>query len=138
MTIQSHPCLAALALASVCLLSCADGRGAVPARAPESTAAPEVAPSPPKSGEPSVAEGTSEATKAACLSDADCAGGVCEGEGCGDDAPGHCAPRVRPCTKDLATYCSCDGRTFRGSGSCPGRRYAHRGACQEAPAAEEP
>jgi hypothetical protein len=35
----------------------------------------------------------------------------------------------RMCTRDLAEYCGCDGQTFTGSGSCPGGRYAYRGAC---------
>ena len=65
----------------------------------------------------------------ACLAGTDCASGVCEGQGCGDDAPGTCAPAKRGCTKDLRSYCGCDGKTFRGSGSCPGRRYSTRGEC---------
>lgn len=66
---------------------------------------------------------------ARCLAAADCASGICEGLGCGDDAPGTCAPAARACTKDLRTYCGCDGQTFRGSGSCPGKRFSARAAC---------
>ncbi len=66
---------------------------------------------------------------AACLADGDCASGVCEGQGCGPDEPGVCAPKSRACTKDLRPYCGCDGQTFRTSGSCPGRRYAAKGEC---------
>jgi hypothetical protein len=66
----------------------------------------------------------------ACLTGADCQSGVCEGLGCGDDAPGTCAPARRGCTKDLRAYCGCDGKTFRASGSCPGRRYSAKGACK--------
>ena len=66
-----------------------------------------------------------------CSSDGDCpAGGVCEGFGCGD-GDGVCAPASRPCTRDLASYCGCEGQTFRASGTCPGRRYAYRGACAQ-------
>ena len=67
----------------------------------------------------------------ACLSSTDCTSGICEGEGCDTDSPGVCAPQQRGCTRDLRPYCGCDGQTFRTSGSCPGRRYAHKGACPE-------
>ncbi|MGE0395456.1 MAG: hypothetical protein AB7T06_01925 [Kofleriaceae bacterium] len=66
---------------------------------------------------------------ASCLKGEDCASGVCEGEGCGDDQPGTCAPAQRGCTKDLRAYCGCDGKTFKTSGSCPKQRYASKGAC---------
>jgi hypothetical protein len=66
---------------------------------------------------------------AACTSAGDCDSGICEGEGCADGAPGRCADKRRMCTMDLIDYCGCDGATFQSSGSCPGRRYAHRGAC---------
>ncbi len=71
-------------------------------------------------------------TATTCLSNADCNGGVCEGQGCGDDQPGTCAPAQRACTRDSRPYCGCDGQTFRSSGSCPGARYAHEGECQSA------
>jgi hypothetical protein len=65
----------------------------------------------------------------ACNTDADCPDGVCEGEGCGD-MEGRCAPKTgRMCTRDLRTYCGCDGQTFQSSGSCPGKRFASRGDC---------
>lgn len=64
-----------------------------------------------------------------CDSNADCGEGqVCEGLGC-DALQGRCVTRERACTRDLAQYCGCDGQTFSGSGSCPGARYAYRGAC---------
>lgn len=66
----------------------------------------------------------------ACLESSDCASGICEGEGCGDDTPGVCAPAGRACTRDLRPYCGCDGETFRTSGSCPGKRFAFRGMCE--------
>jgi hypothetical protein len=64
-----------------------------------------------------------------CLEHAECASGVCEGQGCGVDEPGVCAPAQRACTRDLRPYCGCDGQTFRTSGSCPGQRYEFRGEC---------
>lgn len=74
-------------------------------------------------------------TPGQCLSDADCDGGVCEGQGCGDDQPGTCAAADRMCTRDSRQYCGCDGQTFRSSGSCPGRRYASPGECSSSPPA---
>jgi hypothetical protein len=68
----------------------------------------------------------------ACNTDADCKGGICEGQGCGD-MEGRCAPKTgRTCTRDLRTYCGCDGQTFQGSGSCPGKRYSSPGECGSA------
>lgn len=66
---------------------------------------------------------------AACLDGAECASGVCEGQGCDAGAPGTCASARRPCTRDRRPYCGCDRKTFFGSGSCPGRRYAAKGEC---------
>ncbi len=70
---------------------------------------------------------------AACASAADCDSGLCEGQGCGSDAPGHCVAKERVCTMDLIAMCDCDGKTFQSSSTCPGRRYAHRGACAPPP-----
>ncbi len=68
----------------------------------------------------------------ACQTDAECdAEQVCEGLGCGANE-GRCVARDRMCTRDLATYCGCDGKEFKTSGSCPGARFAHRGPCQPA------
>jgi hypothetical protein len=68
----------------------------------------------------------------ACNSDAECdAEQVCEGVGCGANE-GRCVARDRICTRDLATYCGCDGTEFQNSGSCPGGRYAYRGSCSPA------
>lgn len=64
-----------------------------------------------------------------CLRTSDCQSGVCEGQGCGRDQAGTCAPARRICTRDMQTYCGCDGQTFQGSGSCPGKRYLSRGEC---------
>jgi hypothetical protein len=70
-----------------------------------------------------------KADGAPCLVGPECASGTCEGEGCTDDRPGTCAPRARPCTRDLRQYCGCDGKTFGASGTCPGRRFAARARC---------
>jgi hypothetical protein len=86
-------------------------------------------PSTPPEPEGGEAEPRGRADGAACLTSAECASGVCEGEGCTDDRPGTCAPRSRACTRDLRQYCGCDGKTFGASGSCPGRRFAARGRC---------
>ncbi|MBW2461141.1 MAG: hypothetical protein JRH11_05810 [Deltaproteobacteria bacterium] len=58
-----------------------------------------------------------------------CAQGLfCDGaQGC--DTSWKCQP-MRACTRDLVTYCGCDGAMFQNSGSCPGRPYAHRGLCE--------
>jgi hypothetical protein len=66
---------------------------------------------------------------AACLGNDECTSGSCEGQGCGDDAPGTCVPKARRCTRDLRPYCGCDGKTFRTSGTCPGQRYSKKGEC---------
>jgi hypothetical protein len=73
---------------------------------------------------------TKLAAGASCFVDVECGSGVCEGMGCGNDAPGVCAAQARKCTKDLRPYCGCDGQTFRTSGSCPGRRYESKGECK--------
>ncbi|MFN3198307.1 MAG: hypothetical protein ACE366_07785 [Bradymonadia bacterium] len=65
-----------------------------------------------------------------CKTASECESGICEGEGCDGKGP-VCAASGRMCTKDLRPYCGCDSKTFRTSGSCPGRPYAHRGECKE-------
>ncbi len=86
----------------------------------------QVAPPPP----PSVSEPNQPDTGSPipCTSSAGCPDGqMCMGaEGC--DAQWTCQPR-RPCTMDLVPFCDCGGETFRASSTCPGRPYAHRGAC---------
>jgi len=74
-------------------------------------------------GEPSV-----NAAANGCRSSSECAQGeICVGEeGC--DKVWTCEP-ARGCTRDLVTYCSCDGETVQGSGSCPPEPYSHRGPC---------
>jgi hypothetical protein len=73
--------------------------------------------------------GQGRAAGAPCRSAKDCASGVCEGEGCDGKGP-VCGSASRMCTKDYRPYCGCNGVTFRSSGSCPGRPYAHRGSCK--------
>ncbi|MBI3073720.1 MAG: hypothetical protein HYY84_16540 [Deltaproteobacteria bacterium] len=76
----------------------------------------------------------SASTPRKCATSRDCPRGqVCAGgEGC--DAKWTCQAS-RPCTKDLRAYCGCDGQTFRGSGSCPQKKFKHRGACSSEPRA---
>ncbi len=97
-----------------------------PGSIPPSTPGPSYEP-PRPTGSTAVAVGAADG--AACLANSDCGSGACEGQGCGADAPGVCVAAARACTRDLQTYCGCDGVDFAASGSCPGRRYAQRGAC---------
>jgi hypothetical protein len=78
---------------------------------------------PPAGGGGKLADGT------ACASADECNSGVCEGQGCTQAQLGKCVARVRPCTRDLRTFCSCKGVTFQGSSSCPGQRYSVAGSC---------
>lgn len=82
---------------------------------------------------PGQEEPTSAARPAgsACDTGDECTSGVCEGQGCGAKQ-GVCAAEDRRCTRDRASYCGCDGTTFQASGSCPGKRYSKRGACEQA------
>jgi hypothetical protein len=65
----------------------------------------------------------------ACFDGSECDSGVCEGEGCGTNQPGACAPSDRACKGAEAQFCGCDGETFRAPGDCPGQPFARRGAC---------
>jgi hypothetical protein len=85
----------------------------------------EPTPTPTPSG--SIADG------GACLRAEECSSGICEGERCDDAHPGKCVPSDRMCTRDARSYCGCDGKTFVGSGSCPGRRYRSASACEGDP-----
>lgn len=76
---------------------------------------------------PCEAAGTPKPDGSPCEQASECESGVCEGEGC--DVPGVCVAKSRPCTKDLRQYCGCDGKTFQGSGSCPGARFSKRAPC---------
>jgi hypothetical protein len=66
-----------------------------------------------------------------CLDNTHCSSGVCEGIGCGIDAPGKCVPKTRRCTRDRRAYCGCDGKTFFASGTCPGKRHRAREMCPD-------
>jgi hypothetical protein len=83
---------------------------------------------PPETGAGSTGGG-GKAAGATCLAGTDCESGICEGLGCGEDTPGTCMAKARACTRDLRPYCGCDGKTFRTSGSCPGRRFSARAEC---------
>jgi Cys-rich repeat protein len=65
-----------------------------------------------------------------CTTSADCpTGQTCVGpQGCG--VAWTCRADVM-CTRDLRTFCACDGRTVQGSGSCPPEPWVHEGACDE-------
>ena len=118
---------------------CAGGSGSAPhASGEETTAAVEAPPvtdATPEVNEPPPADLPTDTPVgeapdgAACKSGGECQSGICEGEGCGEDQPGTCAPVGRACTRDLRPYCGCDGQTFRTSGACPGRRFEARGPC---------
>jgi hypothetical protein len=63
-----------------------------------------------------------------CTTSKDCGKSeICAGEA-GCDKTWTCKPSP-PCTRDLVTYCGCDGKTFQTSGSCPGQKYKSRGGC---------
>lgn len=90
-----------------------------------------VAPQPPPARQPNYPTGQSGANPptdgSACNRAADCQSGVCEG-GC---EPGQavCVSARRACVMSIAEFCGCDGATFTSSGTCPGRQFAHAGAC---------
>jgi hypothetical protein len=91
---------------------------------------PKTAPPPSNTTTPTTPPSSGKAADgASCLSAADCTSNMCEGQGCGADAPGKCVSAERICTQDMQSYCGCDGKDFFGSGTCPGRRYASHGAC---------
>lgn len=123
------PILALLAL--IALVACPHPSGSA-VEGPASQDEPSVVPAGAIDPGTTPGEESEEQTELAggCLSDADCeGGGTCEGEGCDNDQLGTCGAPDRMCTRDAQMYCGCDGENFRGSGSCPGRRYAHRGEC---------
>jgi hypothetical protein len=91
---------------------------------PPAPAPPAPAPAPP-SDHPVQGDG------ATCHSGAECASGICEGQGCDDEHLGTCASAQRACTRDARPYCGCDGKTFTASGTCPARRFSQRGACAD-------
>jgi hypothetical protein len=103
-----------------------------PAQTPPATTDPgapqDVDPLPPSTPPPP--EQGLKADGASCFGGDQCASGICEGQGCGDDEPGKCMPKRRACTRDLRTYCGCDHKTFQASGSCPGRRFSARAKCE--------
>lgn len=64
-----------------------------------------------------------------CTSNEDCEDGTfCTGPA-GCVVPWTCEP-MRPCTMDLRPYCSCEGETIEGSGTCPPAPYLHAGPCR--------
>lgn len=106
-----------------------------PAAAPEPNEVPAPAPAP-SAAETSAAETSAVATSAdagapeakRCTSRNDCS----EHERCagpaGCDAAWACVPEG-PCTRDLVTFCGCNGKTFSSSSSCPSAPYRAKGPC---------
>lgn len=65
-----------------------------------------------------------------CSDSDECAAGEeCQGDVACGGAPWRCGPAGN-CNLDLVAYCGCDGVTFHGSSTCPGRPFAHRGGCE--------
>ena len=104
---------------------------AAPEPTDAATAAPDAADVTQSPGCPGGAGCPAQADGAPCLAATDCTSGVCEGLGCGADTPGVCMPKSRRCTRDRRPYCGCDGNTFYGSGTCPGKRYSARDMCPD-------
>lgn len=74
----------------------------------------------------------------ACFDGGECQSGVCEGQGCGVDQPGHCVAATRVCHGAEQPFCSCNGETFNAPADCPGQPYERRGACAPAPGTSAP
>ena len=72
-----------------------------------------------------------------CMSNSQCESAICEGFGCDDEQPGTCMALDRMCSYDIVQYCGCNGKTFDGSGNCPGHRYASRGRCPGDPGTDD-
>jgi hypothetical protein len=92
------------------------GSGSCPSKPYSKVGACEPAPPAPPKGPKTCTSG------ADCAANEQCAGG----EGCG--TPWTCQPQ-KPCTRDLVTFCGCDGKQFQGSGSCPGKPFSKKGKC---------
>jgi len=110
--------LVALPALVLCWLACIQ-TAPPPSSAPPAPVAQQPAPAPTEARRP---DGQS------CSSPADCASGVCEGQGCGENM-GTCVSSQRMCTTDLVPYCGCDGKSFFASSGCPGRLFERRGEC---------
>jgi len=101
-----------------CLAACSKNASApLPEPAPVEDQSAKAAPTPAGVGAP-------------CRVGTDCASGVCEGEGCDDNALGMCTDELRMCTADIVDYCGCDGQTFQSSSACANQRFEHRGSCE--------
>jgi hypothetical protein len=131
---MASPRAVVLVLASIVLFACPAKTEPVTPPSADGGATPQpVEPTPDPAPEPTPEPGTPVADGGTCLAAEQCASGVCEGEGCTDDKPGKCMPKDRMCTRDARSYCGCDGKTFVGSGSCPGQRYQAAAACEGDP-----
>nr|MDQ3035223.1 hypothetical protein [Myxococcota bacterium] len=65
----------------------------------------------------------------ACARTAECDDGLqCRGApGCASE---WACGEARECLAETVSYCDCEGTTFYATGGCPGRPYAHVGACE--------
>jgi hypothetical protein len=95
---------------------------------PDAGATTPATPSDPGGGSLKPVVGGAKKDGSKCTQASECESGVCEGKGCGPDE-GKCAAKDAKCTYDLVTYCGCDGKPFKASGSCPKRTYKKEGAC---------
>ena len=102
-----------------------------PIAEPETPAEPEVLAEPDPQPAPSpAAPSGGVADGGDCLTHQDCVNGVCQGQGCADNQPGTCQPKLRRCTRDRRPFCGCDGETFWGSSTCVNQRYLAPGECE--------
>jgi len=128
---QALASLVVVVVVGLLALGCrAPSPGRVPPSPPNPTYQPRALPAAPVPAPPASADVTGTLVDGArCLVATQCASGVCEGIGCDDTSPGQCVSAARACTRDLTPFCGCDGATFEAASTCPGRRYARRGAC---------
>lgn len=73
------------------------------------------------------AAGHDVSSRGECAGTTGCEGcaGACVGASC--DGPWMC--EMRPCTRDIAAWCGCDGRTFFSSSTCPSAPWQYMGKC---------
>ncbi len=119
-------------LCVVTLLSGASCSGPTRVReAPRTIAEPEPEPEPVPEvePEPTVREDLAAPDGTACAHSDECgAGQLCRGpRGC--TTPWACGAPPEDCSGERIAYCDCDGATFYAISGCPGRSYAHVGAC---------
>jgi hypothetical protein len=121
----------ALAVASCAFASCSGpSRNREPPRTVERAPEPDAAvPAPTEPEGPRVREDLVAPDGPACVDSSGCGAGLaCRGpSGC--VGPWACGAPPEDCTGERIAYCDCDGATFYAPSGCPGRTYAHVGAC---------